>query len=264
MSRLQVDASPWPASNVATRLLTADVVLCSVSLEATDDTLHDAIDTLSSEDRVRFASFTHDIVARRYAIGRAALRAMLGQVIGVAPALVPIRDGLHGKPHLAREASPFPLWFSLAHSEELCVIAMSRVAEVGVDLERSRAVEQWARVAGRVLDPRERAELALAVEQGDDPGVAFLRHWCRVEAELKAIGCGIAGLEAHRAGHRPHGLRLADLRRIPLPASLDRAGLRFQGAVALCTPAAESVRQTSVAATQAALPTASPASASTA
>lgn len=264
MSRMQVDAAPWPVPDVATRLLAADVVLCTVGLEASDDVLHDAIDTLSSEDRVRFASFTHDVVARRYAIGRAALRAMLGQVIGVAPALVPIRDGLHGKPHLAREASPFPLWFSLAHSDELCVIALSRVAEVGVDLERSRAVEQWARVAARVFDPRERAELAIAVEQGEEPGKAFLRHWCRVEAELKAIGCGIAGLDAHREGHRPAGLRITDLRRIPLPASLERSGVRFQGAVALCTPAGESARHTSVAAPQHATPTATPASASTA
>lgn len=264
MNRVQVNASAWPIDDLTLRLHGADVVLCTVGLDACDETLHAALENLPSEDRVRFASFTHAVVARRFAIGRAALREMLSQALGIEPRLVPLREGLHGKPYLAREAAPFPLWFSLAHSEELCVIALSRVADVGVDLERSRAVEQWARVAARVFDPRERAELALAVEQGEEPGKAFLRHWCRVEAELKAIGCGIAGLDAHREGHRPAGLRIADLRNIPLPASLQASGVRFQGAVALCSPPGDSARQASVAMPQHALPTARPASASTA
>ena len=98
----------------------------------------------------------------------------------------------------------------------------------------------------------------------EDAGTAFLRQWCRVEAELKAIGCGIAGLEDHRAGKRPLGLRLRDLADIPLPAPVAATGARYQAALALCAPGVESARQSALAASQEATPTMSPARASTA
>jgi phosphopantetheinyl transferase len=171
----------------------------------------------------------------------------------MAPERVPLREGVHGKPALAR-ALARPLWFSVAHCEELLVVALSRTADVGVDLERARSIEQWERVADRVLDRAERAQLSRAVDEGQDPGTAFLRHWCRVEAELKAIGCGIVGLEDHRAGKRPLGLRLTDLTELPLPTTLAASGARYQAAVALCAPAVESARQKGLADSHAARP----------
>ena len=129
-----------------------------------------------------------------------------------------------------------PLWFSVAHCDDLLLVALSREGEVGVDVERTRSIDCWERVADRTLAPDERADLLRAVERGDDPGRVFLRHWCRVEAELKAIGCGIAGLEAHLAGTRPRGLRLADLPELPLPPCVANGGMRYQAAVALCAP----------------------------
>jgi hypothetical protein len=114
---------------------------------------------------------------------------------------------------------------------------------VGVDVERVRAIEQWERVAGRVLDPAELRQLQADVARGADPGAAFLGHWCRVEAELKAIGCGIVGLEAHRAGRRPLGLRVADLRELPVPGELVAGGARYRAAIALGAPGVVGARQ---------------------
>jgi phosphopantetheinyl transferase len=125
-------------------------------------------------------------------------------------------------------------------------------------------VEQWQRVADRVLGRAERAELERAVQQGEDAGTAFLRHWCRVEAELKAIGCGIVGLEEHRAGWRPAGLRLADLPALLLPPEVAATEVRYQAAVALCSPRRDSRRQMISDSAQAPAPTATPARPSTA
>ncbi|MFL5607213.1 MAG: 4'-phosphopantetheinyl transferase family protein [Gemmatimonadaceae bacterium] len=253
----------WPVDDAAARLADRDVVVFCASLLAEDAAVGRLADQLSPDEQSRFGSFTNAVVARRYAVARATLREILGAVLDVAPSVVPIRHGLHGKPALARNVGSRHVWFSVAHAEDLALIALSRSADVGIDLERSRSIEQWERVADRVLDPVERVQLRHAVDAGSDAGTAFLRHWCRVEAELKAIGCGIAGLEAHRAGKRPLGFRWADLGPLPLPPDVEASGARYQAAVALCAPGVESARHSAVAANHDTTPTITPASAST-
>jgi 4'-phosphopantetheinyl transferase len=240
-----------------------DVVIYAASLLADDAGVHRRLAELPEEERERFGSYTNAVVARRFAVARATLRDILGRIVGMAPAAVPIRYGLHGKPVLARSVGPRHVWFSVAHCEDLALVAVSRCSDVGIDLERARCIEQWERVADRVLDPVERGQLRHAVDAGADAGTTFLRHWCRVEAELKAIGCGIAGLEAHRAGMRPLGFRWADLVHLPLPADVEATGARYQAAVALCAPGVESARHTVIATSHDTAPTINPASAST-
>jgi phosphopantetheinyl transferase len=265
---LRLHQLPWPSADLAARVYDTDAVVCTASLLASGAEVERALDVLSSPERVRFAGFTNEIVARRFAIARRTVREMLGALLQVEPADVPLREGLHGKPYIAA-GTPRAVWFSLSHTDDLLVVAISRVADVGVDVERARAFEQWQRVADRVLDAAERRQLERAVEHGEDPGDAFLRHWCRVEAELKAIGCGIAGLEAHLAGARPRGLRLADLEGLPVPAEIAAGGVRYKAAVALCVPVSLSaldddiLRQSTMEMPKVDAPTTSPARAST-
>jgi 4'-phosphopantetheinyl transferase len=250
-------------ADVSARLASHDVVVCATTLLATDPQLAHALQVLSERERGRYHAYTNEVVGRRFVVGRALLREVVGCAIGTSPDQVPLGEGVHGKPALCGRAQPRPLWFSVAHCDDLILIALSGTSEVGVDLERARSIEQWERVADRVLAPSERTQLRLAVERGEDAGNAFLRHWCRVEAELKAIGCGIAGLEDHVAGRRPLGLRVLDLDRLPWPAPAV-PGVHYQAALALCAPGLESARHTALAASQAATPTANPARASTA
>ena len=254
----------WPVTDVSARLVAHDVVVCAATLLASDTEVARSLAMLSSAERARHDAYTNVVVARRFAVGRAALREIVGCVLGSAPDRVPLVEGLHGKPALARGAVARPLWFSVAHCEELLLVGLSRSADVGVDVERARSIEQWQRVADRVLDATERAQLRRAVDAGEEPGSAFLRHWCRVEAELKAIGCGIAGLEHHQAGMRPMGLRLADLDDLPLPRPIAASGARYQAAVALCAPGVDGARQSAMASAQATRPTITPTRASTA
>jgi phosphopantetheinyl transferase len=259
---LRLAVVAWPVSDVSSRLVSHEAVVCAAALPTCDDAVSRSLAHLSPDERARHAAYTNAIVARRYAGGRVLLREILGCALGMAPGCIPLVEGVHGKPALARRAVVRPLWFSVAHCEDILLVAMSRSAEVGVDVERVRSIEQWERVADRVLDPAERSQLRRAVAGGEEPGRAFLRHWCRVEAELKAIGCGIAGLEEHLAGKRPLGLRLADLAELPLPASVTAGGARYHAAVALCSPGVESARQSALAANQAESPTIPPARAS--
>jgi 4'-phosphopantetheinyl transferase len=257
-------AVSWPVADVSARLAVHDAVVCVASLHATDAEVARVLPALCPRERDRYADYTNGVVARRFAMGRALLREIVGCALGMAPGTVPLREGLHGKPALGGALAGRPLWFSVAHSEDLLIVALSRTSEVGVDLERARAIEQWERLADRVLAPAERAQLQSAVDRGEDAGWVFLRHWCRVEAELKAIGSGIVGLEDHRAGRRPLGLRLLDLDALPIPPAVVASGARYQAALALCAPGVESARQSALATPQAARPTIPPARASTA
>jgi 4'-phosphopantetheinyl transferase len=155
------------------------------------------------------------------------------------------------------------LRFSVAHCEELLLVAVTRIGDVGIDVERVRPIERWARVADRVFAPAERAALGREVESGEEPSAVFFRHWCRGEAELKAIGCGISGLGAHRDGWHPAGLKVVELSAIPLPNALADEGVRYQGAVAVCTPR-DAARQSAAETSQLRPPRNTPTSASTA
>ena len=263
-SGIRVSALSWPVADVSARLASHDVVVCSAPLLASDAELARSLAVLSERERTRHAGYTNAVVARRYAVGRAILREIVGCALGMAPDRVPIAEGVYGKPALCGGARHRPLWFSVAHCEDVVLVALSCTSEVGVDLERARAIEQWERVADRVLSTGEREQLRRAVEHGEEPGTVFLRHWCRVEAELKAIGCGIAGLEDHRAGKRPLGLRVVDLDALPFPSAATVDGARYQAALALCAPGVESARQSVLATSHATRPTATPARASTA
>jgi 4'-phosphopantetheinyl transferase len=251
----------WPSADAA-RIGDADVKVYTASLLADAGSRAHAVNMLSRAECERYSSYTNDIVARRFAVGRAILREMLGALQSVPPTSVRLVEGEFGKPALARGTARTPLWFSVAHCDDLLLVALSRAGEVGVDVERTRPIDCWERVADRTLAPAERAQLVRAVERGGDADYIFLRHWCRVEAELKAIGCGIHGIEAHRAGQRPAGLRVVDLTNLPLPAALASGAAEYQAAVALCVPS-ESARQAVRAPSQQSAPSAAPARAST-
>lgn len=261
---LRVGLAVWPHASLGALLDSCEVLVCSASLEADDRTVRDALAVLAPTERERFERYENKEVARRFAVGRLRLREMLGVLLGAPPAAVPIQLGLHGKPALARAAQAGGLRFSVAHCDDLLLVAVTRLGDVGVDVERIREIERWARVADRVFGPSDRAALGRDIANGDDPSAAFFRFWCRGEAELKAIGCGISGLGAHRDGWHPAGLRVAELPHIAIPEPLDAAGVRYQAAVALCAPRDSAALQRVTEASQARKPRITPTNASTA
>ncbi len=261
---LRVGLAVWPHASLIALLDGCEVLVCSASLEADDRTVRDALAVLDPTERERFEGYENVDVARRFAVGRLRLREMLGSLLGAPPAAVPLQLGLYGKPALARSAQSGGLRFSVAHCDELLLVAVTRLGDVGVDVERVRDIERWARVADRVFGPVDRAALGREIANGDDPSAVFFRFWCRGEAELKAIGCGISGLSAHRDGWHPAGLRVAELASIALPEALAGADVRYQAAVAVCSPRDAVTLQRVADASQARPPRITPTSASTA
>ncbi len=146
----------------------------------------------------------------RHRAGRLLTRAVLSRY---HPEVAPedwrfVRDP-RGRPAAAGPLDPAAApRFSLSHSGFLLALAVSRLPEVGVDLEaggRSRPVE---RIAARCFSEAERAALA-ALPAAERPG-RFLALWTLKEACAKALGGGLPAVlrEAAFAFEGERGLRL--------------------------------------------------------
>ncbi|MHB1562319.1 MAG: 4'-phosphopantetheinyl transferase family protein, partial [Isosphaeraceae bacterium] len=161
---------------------------------------------LSEDERARAARFVRARERRRFARCRAALRRILGELLDRPPGSLRFRARAAGKPELDPEASidpeaarPISFRFNVSHSADLAVIAVAAGREVGVDVERLKAVGEAERIVASFFTSAENAAFA-AIPESERP-VAFLRGWTRKEAVLKAFGSGIAGLAArHETG----------------------------------------------------------------
>ena len=123
---------------------------------------------------------------------RTILRALLGRYLRRRADTIEFVIGPHGKPSLAGSGPP-PLHFNMSHTRGLALYAVSRDAEVGVDVERPRPALDTVRLARRFITSEEADRLAeLDPEQRDQ---AFLAAWVRHEATVKCRGTGIGATD---------------------------------------------------------------------
>jgi len=157
----------------------------ALDLPATEQTAARAV--LSPDETARAARFVFERDQRHFAAARGQLRQVLATYTGQPPEGVPIQADAHGKPFLADVSS---IHFNLAHSGRWALLAVTRHAPVGVDLEHRRADLERAAIAQRFFAPGEAQRLAAlpAAEQE----AAFFRCWTRKEAYVKARGEGLA------------------------------------------------------------------------
>lgn len=152
--------------------------------------------TLADDERERAARLTS---APRWIVARAALRIVLAGSLPLHPSDLELATGPHGKPEIPGS----PLRFNLSHSGDLAVIALSRDAEVGIDVERT---SRRSAVIERTLTDGERATL-----NGQDRHTQLLRIWCRKEAMAKAGGGGLGWAPETFDTTAPGDLSLSDL-----------------------------------------------------
>jgi 4'-phosphopantetheinyl transferase len=156
---------------------------------------------LSPTEATRAAEFRREEDRRRFILGVAVTRAVIGRTLGIPAADVPLdrrcpRCGApHGRPRLP-DATGIEL--SVTHSGKLVGLAVrSRVpgehgsGRVGVDVEAVSSAVVHGDLAdeGAVLSPSERdamRELDLETRR-----IGFLTYWVRKEAVLKATGSGL-------------------------------------------------------------------------
>ena len=80
------------------------------------------------------------------------------------------------------------MFFNVSHSQDLAVYALCLDAELGVDVERLRAIANVKSIAEEFFSPQENAVLARMKATTE----AFFHCWTRKEALLKAVGAGLS------------------------------------------------------------------------
>ena len=167
---------------------------------------------LNATEFERLAAFRQPQDRWRHGLARAGLKRLLAQVLGVEPLTLEIQAGHRGKPYLApSSAVPSPPQFNGSHAGELVLLALHPSQAVGVDTERLDRRFDRQRLAPRLLSSQQLGELDhLPPAQ---QRAVLLGQWCRLEAQLKCSGQGLAGLEALRQGlaSRPPRANLVDL-----------------------------------------------------
>jgi 4'-phosphopantetheinyl transferase len=119
---------------------------------------------------------------------RVVISSVLAGYLGVDECRVRVGHDEEGKPRLVSPEG-CGLELSISHGGSVSLLAVTRAARVGVDVEPLRlAAAGWA-VVREALTPAEWR--ALPAEREARAG-AFLRVWSRKEALLKAIGVGLA------------------------------------------------------------------------
>jgi 4'-phosphopantetheinyl transferase len=181
---------PWPLASRVVAPGPAEARIWSADLEPGAEAVDQLGAVLSPGERERAARFRFRRDAMRWIVARATLREILGTCLDADPRAVTFVYGEKGKPALAMHARHLDLQFSLAHSAELAVYAVTVGCPVGVDVERLRAVPGMERIAERAFSPEEYAALGGLPKALRPAG--FFNCWTRKEAYIKAVGLGLS------------------------------------------------------------------------
>jgi 4'-phosphopantetheinyl transferase len=142
---------------------------------------------LAPDEKDRANRFHHAPDRTLFALTRAVLRNLLGEVTGVSPTEIAFAHGPYGKPFLAGISGPH---FNVSHSGRWALIGFSERRPIGVDIEFMRAADDELKLARSFFSDAE--YLHLAGLEATARLQAFYRIWTCKEAVLKAYGAGIA------------------------------------------------------------------------
>ena len=157
----------------------------SSSVQVWVTTLHDGDrGVLSDDERARAARFHYPADRRRYIAGRTWVREMLANHAALSAPDLRFEYGPYGKPRLV---DPSGVEFSLSHTGDTAVLAISNDSALGVDVERARPGGYDRQAASIVLSPDELA----AIDAAGDPDACFVDIWTRKEAFAKVSGGGL-------------------------------------------------------------------------
>lgn len=147
---------------------------------------------LTPDEIARADRFHFDRHRRRFIVRRGVLRRLLAYYLDRRPEELRFEEGEKGKPFVTQEAGDPEslLHFNLSDSKNLAVYAVTRGAELGVDVEILRPMPDAQQIAERFFSAEEQARLRQVPPERK--ARAFFNCWTRKEAYIKAIGEGLS------------------------------------------------------------------------
>jgi 4'-phosphopantetheinyl transferase len=219
----------WPPPPARRSLGKTDVHVWAAHLALPPGTLGTLASVMSDDELQRAARFRFELHRNRFVAARGILRSLLAAYLDCTPDKPQFVYGANGKPALAGGFAESGLFFNIAHSEDIALIALTRVGPIGIDVEHIRAIRDAGELVERFFSERENALFQALPD--DQKSAAFFNLWTRKEAWLKATGEGIG-----------HSLNRVEVTFLPgQPARLlavpEKSGLFSDWALCELTPA---------------------------
>lgn len=150
-------------------------------------------EVLSQEEVRQAASFRSPHDQDRYQFSHRLLRFLLAAYIEIQPSAIHFQKNRFGKPSLLHHDIPFALAFNMSHSRDHVCYVFARNRAVGIDLEFLDPDLEWDGV-GQAVFSREEQDLLKSMPEAEQHRM-FFQLWTRKEAQLKALGLGLAALD---------------------------------------------------------------------
>ena len=166
-----------------------DATVFHVDLRSHADHEADSLAWLDAAERRRRQRFQVPGPARRYALCRAALRAVLAARLACRNERITFGAGDHGKPFAMVDGVRAEISFNVSHSGDHGLIAVRPMGGLGIDVEQRQPRRHMDLVIGTVLTEMEQAALINA--EDTDRTDLFLDFWTMKEALIKGLGTGL-------------------------------------------------------------------------
>lgn len=148
--------------------------------------LHVAEQLLNSDERSRGDRFYFSRHKRRFTTARATLRIILSRYLNIQPERLEFTYNAHGKPAVINSQK---LQFNISHTGEIALLAVGKVYELGVDIEKYSA-RPYEGIAKNLFSEQEFEEFK-KTPPALKPAV-FFHVWAQKEAFIKASGLGLS------------------------------------------------------------------------
>src|SRR5262245_48203487 len=127
--------SSWAVPPAQVQLSAGEVHLWVAGLDS-ETAFRCLAGTLSVPERDRAQGLVFEKHRRRSIVARGVLRNILERYLGEPASAIELKSTAEGKPGLAGRFAASGLRFNLSHSGDCAVYAVTRVGEVGVDIEK--------------------------------------------------------------------------------------------------------------------------------
>jgi 4'-phosphopantetheinyl transferase len=139
----------------------------------------------SELEHIERLHFTHDKIL--YKLSHCMLRWVLSQYLNLAPEQIEFNINDFGKPRLKLNSDIF---FNISHTNGVAVMAVSKIEQLGIDIEKINSEKEVSKVVTHYFHPEE-TNLIESLATGKKVKI-FYTIWTLKEAYIKAKGLGLS------------------------------------------------------------------------
>lgn len=149
------------------------------------DLFNGKTDLLHENEKNRAKRILTDNDRRLFIECRLMLKLLLSKLLGVKTENIEIIEGVNGKPYLKLQ----DIFFNVSHSCDCFVIAITKLGQIGVDIEPRNRIVEYSKIKNILFSQGELKSFENL--ENDLRQQAILNLWTRKESFFKALGSGL-------------------------------------------------------------------------